>query len=485
MLDDPPSNLRNRFFYLVGIKGTGMAALAEILKARGARVEGCDTKERFYTDAILEELGIPFAAGFAAKNLPETVDGVIYSAAYSPESQPVLAEARNRGLALWEYPHFLGSLSRGVLAAGIAGVHGKTTTTALTGMLIKVLELPATVLVGSAVSGFGNRSTLIQGNRAFIAETCEYRRNFLKFHPDIILLTGIETDHLDYFKDYEDIREAFCEYGRSLSRGGTLLYCADQPGASEVADLLGRERQDLNLVPYGFGADGDFGIPTLTQGKERSLFKVFRWNQTFSLKIPGRHTVENAAGALALIDVLSTSLRGRPITPEEAEVLAQGLEGFSGSRRRSEILGEAGGILFMDDYGHHPSAIKTTLRGLKDFYPHRRLVVDFMSHTYSRTAALFSEFADSFSDADMVIFHKIYDSAREKPEIAGQVTGRALFEAVKDRRPGVYYTENLDQGRDLCGELLKEGDLFLTMGAGDNWTLGQALYEERRSRENL
>lgn len=460
-----------------------MAALAEILKARGARVEGCDVAERFYTDAILEGLEIPFDTGFGGENLPHRVQGVIYSAAYSPENQPVLAEAQKRGLPLWEYTEALGALSEGLPAAGVAGVHGKTTTTALAGSLVKSLGLPATVLVGSAVSGFGDRSTLIQGQRAFIAETCEYRRHFLRFHPDIILLTSVEADHLDYFKDYGDIRDAFCEYGRRLPPGGTLIYCSGQAGAAEVADLLREERPDLTFIPYGFGAGGEYGIREMRQGEGKTLFRVNRWDRPFSLRVPGRHTVENAAGALALIETLHGFLMERNLSSGEVEALARGMEEFAGSRRRSEILGEAGGVLFMDDYAHHPSAIKTTLKGLKEFFP-RRLVVDFMSHTYSRTAGLFEEFAESFGDADLVILHKIYGSAREKAGAAEGVSGRSLFEAVKRRRDGVFYTEEVEQARELVEELLEPGDLFLTMGAGNNWTLGQTIYKERKSRED-
>lgn len=462
-----------------------MAALAEILLARGARVEGCDVEERFYTDEILEDLKIRVVPGFEASLLPEGTAGVVYSAAYSPQTQEVLREARERDLPLWEYTEALGALSEKIPAAGVAGVHGKTTTTGIAGSLVKALGLPFTVLVGSAVADFGNRSTLIQGEAGLIAETCEYRRHFLRFHPDVILLTSVEADHLDYFSGYDDILDAFTEYAGKLPPGGTLIYCASQAGAEETAERMRKERPDLTLIPYGFGAPGDYGIKTVRQAEGGQFFRLSRGDREFCLRIPGRHTVENAAGALALVAVMAEKTRNRPLTPAEWENMSQGVKAFRGSRRRSEILGEAGGVLFMDDYAHHPSAIKTTLKGLKEFYPRRRLVVDFMSHTYSRTAGLFTEFSESFGDADLVILHKIYGSAREKGKEGESVSGKKLYEAVKAIHPRVYYTEEVAEAEPLCREILKPGDLFLTMGAGNNWTLGRRLFEDGIKKESI
>jgi len=479
-----PEDLRDFFFFLVGIKGTGMAALAEILLARGARVEGCDVEERFYTDEILEDLRIKVFTGFDASLLPAGTNGVVFSSAYSPHTQEVLREARDRGLPLWEYTEALGALSEKTPAAGVAGVHGKTTTTGIAGSLVKALGLPYTVLAGSAVADFGNRSTLIQGEEGLIAETCEYRRHFLRFHPDVILLTSVEADHLDYFSGYDDILDAFVEYVRGLPPGGKLIYCASQDGAVETAERLRKERSDLEFIPYGFNAPGAYGIEAVRREEGEQFFRLPCWAGEFCLRIPGRHTVENAAGALALVAVMTEKTLGRPLGAQDWETLAGGIRAFRGSRRRSEILGEAGGILFMDDYAHHPSAIRTTLKGLKEFYPRRRLVVDFMSHTYSRTAGLFDEFSESFGDADLVILHKIYGSARENQGEGETVSGEKLYQAVRKLHPRVYYTGEPAEAEPLCREILKPGDLFLTMGAGNNWTLGRRLYEEGKLREN-
>jgi UDP-N-acetylmuramate--alanine ligase len=213
----------------------------------------------------------------------------------------------------------------------------------------------------------------------------------------------------------------------------------------------------------------------------------------FALKVPGRHNVLNASAALALTDSLvrsETSLtEDGGWNRERIEKVRRALEDFSGSKRRQEILGEAGGILFMDDYGHHPTAIKLTLEGLKEFYPARRLVVSFMSHTYSRTASLIDEFASSFAAADMVFLHKIYASIRES--YSGGVNGRILYEKTKALLEGssaggrVHYTEEPSEAGGLLKTLLRPGDLFVTMGAGDNWKLGRLLFDYYRGKEGV
>jgi UDP-N-acetylmuramate--alanine ligase len=205
------------------------------------------------------------------------------------------------------------------------------------------------------------------------------------------------------------------------------------------------------------------------------------------IRVPGKHTALNAAAAIALCSSLVKKEFGGGNNDgwneDRREGLRSALENFSGSKRRSEILGEAAGILFMDDYGHHPTAIRTTLEGLKEFYPNRRLVLSFMSHTYTRTASLLDEFAASFEKADLIILHKIYSSAREVYN--GGVNGRTLFEKTKDANPGkpCYYIDDYEEGLEFLPGLLRPGDLFITMGAGDNWKLGKTLFDYYRRQE--
>jgi UDP-N-acetylmuramate--alanine ligase len=471
-----------------------MAALAEILAARGARLSGSDVPEVFYTDAILRELGVPVAIGFQASRIDETIDLVVHSAAYARDSNPELVEALRRGISVLSYPEALGQLSAGADSSGIAGVHGKTTTTAMAGAIIADLGLPATILAGSAVAGFGGRSTLRKGDTYFVAETCEYRRHFLFFHPRRIVITSIESDHQDYYPHYEDILAAFVEYIHLLPRGGELIYCADDPGAVQAAESARQDRSDLKMTAYGRRADGPYRLLGYAVHDGCAIFRLAGFDHDFSLHVPGEHLALDATAALAL--AFSILGAGRPDSPHVAELdaAAAALAAFAGSKRRSEIIGEAGGVLFMDDYGHHPTAIRETLRGVKAFWPRRRLIVDFMSHTYSRTAALFDDFVESLDEADLVVLHKIYPSARERPSEG--LNGRKLYDSLCKRRaalgkPGaesgersasLYFDEPLD-ALDALLPVLRTGDLFLTMGAGDNWRLGVALFERLRSLE--
>ncbi|AEF84250.1 UDP-N-acetylmuramate--L-alanine ligase [Treponema primitia ZAS-2] len=458
--------------YFIGIKGTGMCALAELLHNSGFSISGSDRDEVFYTDGILKELGIPYVESFAPEHVPAKADLVIYSAAYSAETNSEIAEAKKQGLPVLKYTDALGVYSAGFDSAGIAGVHGKTTTTAMAGTLIRGAGLPARILAGSAVAGFGGRSTLILGDKYFVAETCEYRRHFLSFHPHRIILTSVESDHQDYYPTYESIRDAFIEYAKLLPVNGELIYCADDPGACEVANSINKGR--VKLIPYGFTASGNFKIVSYKAEAERSVMRIAAFPGELRLRVPGRHCALDAAAALALTDSLVRAESGS-WTAEAQEGVRKALEDFRGSRRRSEVIGEAGGILFMDDYGHHPTAIKTTLEGLREFYPRRRLVLSFMSHTYTRTAALLDEFAASLEKADLVVLHKIYGSAREAYQ--GGVNGKTLYEKTKALRKGVYYEEEPLGAVELLKGLLKPGDLLLTMGAGDNWKLGKALFD--------
>ncbi|MDR0496825.1 MAG: UDP-N-acetylmuramate--L-alanine ligase, partial [Treponema sp.] len=406
-------------------------------------------------------------------------DMIIYSAAYSVETNAEMAEAHKLGIPAIKYADALGAYSAGFDSTGVTGVHGKTTTTALAGTLLRAVEAPAQILAGSAVDSFGDRSTLIIGNKYFVAETCEYRRHFLSFHPQRIILTSVESDHQDYFPKYKDIREAFLEYGRLLPLDGELIYCADDPGASEVAAVLKTEKPGITIVPYGFSASGDYRIEMFEVRNEKVIMRLKSFPGELKIRIPGRHSALNAAAAIALCSSLLRKEFGNDGWNEERrENLRKALEDFTGSKRRSEILGEAEGILFMDDYGHHPTAIRTTLEGLKDFYPNRRLVLSFMSHTYTRTSMLLDEFAASFEKADVILLHKIYSSAREVYN--GGITGLTLFARTREILGGTerfFYMEEVDDGFELMKGMLRPGDLFITMGAGENWRLGKMLFD--------
>ena len=473
-----PDDLRGRRIHLVGAKGTGMTALAEILAGKGALLSGSDVADIFYTDAILSAIGVRMGIGFEASRLPPDCDLVIHSAAYAPDKNPELVEAARRGIPIMNYPEALGALSRRFQSAGIAGVHGKTTTTALAGSIAAALRLPATIVAGSAVAGFGGRSTKVVGDSFLIAETCEYRRHFLNFSPSTIVLTSIEADHQDYYPTYEDIFRAFVEYIGLLPEGGRLVYCADDEGARAAALEAARSRPDLRLLPYGGKAEGPYRLHDYRSGQGRTRFKLAGFGGEFELRVPGEHIALDATAALALCVSLAGVPEGEGLSladPRLEEAKAAMLA-FAGSKRRSEIVGEESGVLILDDYGHHPTAIAKTIEGIRDFWPGRRIVVDFMSHTYTRTKALFADFASALDSADEVVIHRIYASAREV--VDPTVSGALLAEAIKARASvarhsgRVRYFEEPHEALPALLDSLGPGDLFLTMGAGDNWKLG-------------
>ena len=476
-----PENLENYKIHFVGIKGTGMTALVEICNARKAIITGSDVEDRFYTDEILEKIGI-YAKPFSKDNIDSSINLVVYSAAYKLDINPDLIKATELGIPCILYTEALGAISKTSFSCGVCGVHGKTTTTGIAGTLIDALELPAQVLVGSGISSFGGSCTLTKGHKYFVAETCEYQRHFMDFHPQKIILTSVELDHQDYFADYKDIQSAFLDYINLLPQEGSVIYCHDDAGAKETAELAFQKRPDLKLIPYGVTAPGAYKVSfgKIQEGKQ--YFTLAGFEKDFAIKIPGHHIVLDAVAAMALcLELVKEESKNPQIDEKTLNQLATGLLNFAGAKRRSEILGEKDNVLFIDDYGHHPTAIKKTLEGLKSFYPDKYLICDFMSHTYTRTASLLEEFASCFDFADEVILHKIYPSAREI--YSGSVSGKILFARANNYHNNVkYFEEVLDAKPYLEKRFTEEtknktGYLFVTMGAGDNWKLGKALLE--------
>lgn len=488
-----PENLSGIHIHFVGIKGTGMAALVEILFHNGAIITGSDISERFYTDEILEKLGLK-ALPFSEKNITDEIQYVIYSSAYKIDKNPDLIEATKRNIPCFLYTQALGSYSSRSYSCGICGVHGKTSTTGIVGSILKEIDLPSQILAGSVIKSFGNSCTftspLINSskdnqNNIFVAETCEYQRHFMSFCPKKIILTSVEPDHEDYYPTYEDIRNAFVDYVCLLPKNGDLIYCADDKGACDVAEIVKQKRSDINFIPYGTSENSIYKLNFGKVSDEKNCFNVNNFD--FAIKMPGKHEVMDSCAAVALVCQLLKTFDKNPLDYEKN--IAKGLLNFSGGKRRSEIIGDFttksnNSVLVIDDYGHHPTAVKTTLEGFKEFYKGRKIIVDFMSHTYSRTQALLKEFGECFESADEVILHKIYSSARENPSDF-EISGKTLYEEVlKNHNHVAYFEEVLDALDFVKSELEKplskefNGYLFVTMGAGDNWKLGKALLAE-------
>lgn len=489
-----PQDLRGIHIHFVGIKGTGMAALVEIFHHNGAVITGSDVSERFYTDEILEKLNLK-ALEFSGKNITDDIQYVIYSSAYKIDKNPDLIEAVRRGIPCLLYTQALGSYSAGAYSCGVCGVHGKTSTTGLTGTILKELPVAAQTLAGSIINSFGATCTytspLIKNlsedsKKYFVAETCEYQRHFMSFCPQKIILTSVESDHQDFYPTYESIRDAFVDYICRLPSGGELIYCADDPGAVETAGIAAKKRNDIVMIPYGVKADGDFKLVSSAVENECQVFSCSLIPE-LKITVPGKHEVLDALAATALACRILAADKKNPL--DYVEQIKKGLLNFTGGKRRSEKIGSfktssGNSVLVIDDYGHHPTAIKTTLEGYRQFYKGRKIIVDFMSHTYSRTQSLLKEFASSFENADVVVLHKIYASAREN--IADfNITGKTLYEQARLYHKDVNYFEEILDAVPFVKNLLEQnpgtdypdGYLLVTMGAGDNWKLGKTIIE--------
>lgn len=469
-----------------------MAALVEIFHSAGAVITGSDVAERFYTDDILDALGIR-ALSFSESNVAKDMNLVVYSSAYKLDQNPDLIAAQKLGVPCMLYTEALGAYSERAFSAGVCGVHGKTSTTGIAGTILSELDLNAQVLAGSVINSFGKKcvytapASRAQDKKFFVAETCEYQRHFMAFCPKVILLTSVESDHQDYYPTFADIQAAFVDYICKLPQGGTLVYCADDAGACETVQIAAAKRPDIALVSYGTKAEGDWRLEYRAVQEQKNNFWTELLGSAF-LRVPGKHEVLDACGAAALCACL---LRAAGKEPKDyVEQIKRGLEKFSGGKRRSEVTGRAKNsfgddIVFVDDYGHHPTAVKTTLAGFKEFYSGKKIIVDFMSHTYSRTQALLSEFAQSFDSADTVILNKIYSSARENAA-AFSITGKTLADEAAKFHKDVNYKENFDEAAAFGADLLSKkaddahpnGYLFVTMGAGDNWKVAQKIVDE-------
>ena len=459
--------------HCVGIKGTGISALAQTLAKRGCAITGSDTAEKFPTEGPLIQAGIKYNEEFSEENIDSDIDLIIYSAAYTKDGNPELEKASKLFIPMINYPEALGALSKNSFSIGISGVNGKTTTTAMCAVIARACELPASVICGSGIASLNGSPVLCDGDKIFFAETCEYRNHFLNFFPDIVIITNVELDHTDFFPNFDSVLRSFIEYANRLPENGKLIYCEDNSGAKTVASRIAGIRPDLTLIPYGFNSEGDYSISKIKiENGEQSFNIGFSRDRIFRLKIPGSFNILNAVAAAAAAR-LSLEYIGK--TPDEyIDRIARGLYEFNGTKRRMEIYGEAGGILFIDDYGHHPTSISETLKGLKEFYSERRIIIDFMPHTYSRTKALLKDFAKAFQDADLVIINEIYASAREK---TGPINGLVLCSAIKKYNENCLFLPDLESAAGFLKKKLKPGDLFISMGAGDNWKLCQQLFQ--------
>lgn len=451
-------NNKIRQIHLVGIGGAGMSGIAEVLLNQGYEISGSDMGDTAVVRR-LRSLGARIHVGHAAENLGD-VQVLVRSTAIDDDN-PELVEARRRNIAVIPRAEMLAELMRLRQGVAIAGTHGKTTTTSLTASIFDAAGLDPTVIIGGRLNAYGTNAHLGQGDY-LIAEADESDGSFLCLLPIINVVTNVDDDHLDHYKTREAIDAAFVQFMNNVPFYGLNIVCGDDPG---VRALLPRVKRPV--LTYGFAEDNDLRALPLEMGL-RSRFEVLFAGRTLGqvhLPQPGRHNILNALAAVG-------AAMAADITFERC---AEGLCNFGGVGRRFEFKGEKNGITVVDDYGHHPVEIAATLATARSVFPGRRIVAAFQPHRFSRTQAHFGEFCKVFDAVDELVLTEIY-AASENP-IPG-VSGESLAQGIRQIcSTPVRYCRTLDEMVAELSDMLKPGDVLLTMGAGTITRLGPSWLE--------
>jgi UDP-N-acetylmuramate--alanine ligase len=444
---------RNGVVHFVGIGGAGMSALAELYLRNGVSVTGCDTAPEGAAD--LAGLGVKVYTGHDARHV-EGVSKVVHSSAI-PTDHAELSRARSLGIPVIRRAEALGEAVAGGRLVGVAGTHGKSTTTAMTVEALASAGYDPTGLVGARISAWGGN--LRRGStEVFVAEADEYDRSFLALAPEVAVVTNMEADHLDTYRDLDDVKSAFARY---VAGARYVVLCADDPGANSLGSPPTAE-----VVRYGLvSPDARLVARDLRVEEGTTTFSVWydgRHCGEAHLQIPGEHNVRNALAALAV-----GLLWGHSV-----EAMAPGLARFHGVERRFQRLGESAGVTIVDDYAHHPTEIRATLAAARNAFPGRRIVIAFQPHLFSRTRDFAAGFASALGAADAVALTDIY-AAREKP-IAG-VTSDLIADAMRANGSAVSWRGPRDDLAAGLASIVRAGDVVITAGAGDITKTGPEL----------
>lgn len=447
-----------KHIHLIGIGGISMSAIAKILHHEGYTVSGSD----FQDSHLLQELksqGMIVYPSHEASQI-EGAHMLIYSSAISADN-PELLQAKHLGLPIMTRSQFLGFLTRQfVHSIAISGTHGKTTTTTMTAALLRDTPLDPIVLVGAEVESFGGNLLLGRGE-TIINEACEYKRSFLDFDYNLGVILNIEADHLDYFSDLDEIKETFITFANGARKPAVMVLNMDDPVVRSIRDAI-----SPMVITYSMKEEADVHLENLSydQGYPRyDLYYNGQFVRTIKLSMPGEHNVSNSlaaiASALCLID----------------EPDYQALEQLTGPKRRLERRGSYAGAILFEDYAHHPSEIKTSLKTLRTMFKDRELITVFQPHTYTRTHSLLREFSESFDDADQVILTPIY-AAREKNTL--DIHSEDLQKLLVERGVHAHYHQDLHELALSLKEELSPEKVLVVMGAGDIYHLFDELKEE-------
>ena len=453
----------HKHIHCIGIGGIGLSALAEIFLSRGYQVSGSDQKESDITER-LRAAGAKIFLQHDAKNIDGS-DLVVYSSAVALDN-PELSAAELRGIPAITRAQLLGCLmGEYQRSIAISGPHGKTTTTSMVSLVLKDAKMDPTILVGGNLSEIGG-NVRIGHSGYFVTEACEYMDSFLSLKPNIEIILNIDSDHLDYFKDIDHIVSSFDTFSRLVPNDGYVIAYSANPFVSSLLDNL-----SCTVVTFGFEDQCDYyASDIIFDSLGMPLFSISHLGHklcSLQLAIPGEHNVANALAAFACCHTLKIA----------TEQIVLTLEAFSGTQRRFDVIGVTkNGVRVVDDYAHHPTEIKATLKAARNI-PHNKLWCIFQPHTYTRTLALFDDFADALCDADKIILAEIY-AAREKN--ITKISSSSLVEKIKEKFPAkeVYFIESLDAIADFILEAAKPNDLVITMGAGDIYKVAETIIEK-------
>lgn len=444
--------------HFMGIGGISMSGFARLLSSLGFIISGSDRMETAVTKQ-LEELGIKVVYEQTAENINPQIDLVVYTAAISPDN-PELMAAIEAGIPTMDRAVMVGQVMKNYKTAiAVSGTHGKTTTTSMMSHILLAAQMDPTISVGGMLKA-------IQGNlrigksETFLIEACEYTNSFLKFFPTDGIILNIDKDHLDFFKDLEDIKNSFRQFAALIPESGFLVINSAIPGMEDIV----RDTK-CKIVTYGMTEDCDYCASLVTYDENGCGSFELMENGTvigiIKLNVIGSHNVSNALAAAALSRKLSIPFGA----------IQKGLSEFNGTSRRFEYKGNVGGITIIDDYAHHPTEIEATLTAAKN-YPHKKLWCVFQPHTYSRTKALLHEFAQALSLADEVVLADIY-AAREKNTYG--ISSETLRDELKSLGKDAYYLPSFGEIEDFLLTNAKKDDLILTMGAGNIVEVGEFL----------
>lgn len=435
-----------------------MSGLAEILLDEGFQVSGSDACKSELTEH-LEAKGADVSYGQKAENIKDGIEVVVYTAAVHADNQEYI-EVQRRGIPLLSRAELLGQMMKNYKnAIAISGTHGKTTTTSMVTEILLAADTDPTISVGGILSSIGG-NIRVGSSDLFVTEACEYTNSFLSFNPTIEVILNIEEDHLDFFKDLRDIRHSFRTFAQKLPAGGVMVINSDIENYEEIVEGI-----PCRVVTCGSKAGSNYSAADITYDElARATFTLVEngsKTEHITMGVPGEHNVYNALAAIALAKELDIPI----------ESIKKGLKRFSGTNRRFERKGVLAGVEIIDDYAHHPREIQATLSTAKN-YPHHKIWCVFQPHTYTRTKAFMDEFAKSLSMADEVILADIF-AARETDTLG--VSSRDIAEKIEKTGTPVHYIPSFDEIETFILQNCVNGDLLITMGAGDIVKVGERL----------